>query len=129
MEINAQAQMIIADFAKQSKVGKAKVETFAQALFATLPKPAKTGRKLSENAILLREKLKTAFADHGFSATAKDLALIYDASPVEITNALIWLEEQGGVSRIDTLKIEGKRGKPATIWGNKKQVIEGKEEA
>lgn len=121
--INASAQQLIAEFAKSCKVSKAKAEGFAEQLFATLPDRPKMGRKFSEGTLKLRQDLKQAFADHSFKATAKELSGTFNATPVEITNALIWLEEQGGVQRIDTLKVEGRRGKPATIWGNAEKSV------
>lgn len=117
----------IAAFAKQHKIGKAKVEEFAGLIIAEVkpkssyvPKGTPRGRKASEETIALRKKLeKFAKANVGKNFTVNQIATKLRTNPLMVNNTIKFLTgknlvtfERAGVAE----RPEGKRGKPETVW-------------
>lgn len=117
----------IAAFAKQHKIGKAKVEEFAGLIIAEVkpkssyvPKGTPRGRKASDETVALRAKIeKFAKANTGKCFTVKQIADKLHADRLMVNNTINFLMKKEVVvfQRAGTAeKPAGKRGKPETIW-------------
>lgn len=111
-------EALIAQYAKETKCSKAKLQAFAEAVVALQPKTcSNVGRKASEESIRLRNALKTTCQEmKGKQFTIKELAQKLNAEPVYINNNLSYLVKHGELSAKVVGKLKGTRGKPMSIW-------------
>lgn len=113
---NEAQQELAQAFAAETKIGLARVEALIDGVLATLPeRKAGAGRKAHDDTVELREKL-IAMKDVEF--TSASAAEKFGVKAMKINNALTWCKNNGvNLVAVGTEeKVEGKRGKPATIW-------------
>lgn len=113
---NEAQQELAQAFASETKIGLARVEALIDGVLATLPeRKAGAGRKAHDDTVELREKL-VAMKDVEF--TSASAAEKFGVKAMKINNALTWCKNNGvNLVAVGTEeKVEGKRGKPATIW-------------
>jgi len=116
-DINQQIESFINKFAKQNKVGRAKVQSLLDNIQAL--KPARQQRKpqaLSETSTKIQDHLMD-IRGNGAPWTAKDISTILGVSQTDVNNGIKRLEKQGYTfSKIPGEKIPGKRGRVPTMY-------------
>lgn len=121
--MNAINSTLIAQYAKEMKVSKAKLEAFAQAVIDSQPKKVSNGcqgKKASSETLALRESILNMVQNmKGCKFTMKELSSKVKASPVNTTVAVNFLVKQGKITikqagKLD--KMAGEVGKKATVW-------------
>lgn len=117
---------IIIDFAKANKIGRAKAESFAQAIIAQYKadNPAKggAGRPVSDQTITLRSSVVQAvqtLQERNEKATTETIASVIggDINKVYLCNALNWAEKEGKLQRIGKDDSKVGKGKKPVLWG------------
>lgn len=112
-------ETLVAQYAKELKVSKAKLQAFAEQILAQAPKIVVAGRKANEETIVLRQKLKEMSESlKGKEFTVKEIVPALKASHVAIGNALRYLKENENlfqeVGKKD--KEAGQRGRREILW-------------
>lgn len=112
---------LIAQYAKEMKVSKAKLEAFAQAIVDSQPKKVGCqGKKASSETLALRESILNMVQNmKGCKFTMKELSGKVQATPVNTTVAVNFLVKQGKITIKEAGKLDkmaGERGKKATVW-------------
>lgn len=119
-------EQIIVEFSKANKIGKAKAESFAQAIIeqyrAENPAKGSAGRPVSDQTITLRNSVVNAvqtLRDKGEKATTETIASIIggDINKVYLCNALNWAEKGGKLQRIGKDESKVGKGKKPVLWG------------
>lgn len=100
---------VIEAFAKNHKIGRAKVQALVENVLSDT-KPS--GKPPHPSTLVLREKVK-ALKGSGEQVTAKQLAQRLQATPVEVNNTLRYF---GCVQVGKKPKATGERGKQEVIW-------------
>tara|TARA_Y100000114_G_C11764120_1_gene332309 strand:- start:16159 stop:16518 length:360 start_codon:yes stop_codon:yes gene_type:complete len=108
------------DFAKQSKISKAKTMAFAQAILEQAKQEMpKAGRKTSEESIRIRNAIKDSIDSlRGVVFTSKDLAEKFNADQAYIVNNLKYLAEHDGIVKAVGKKEKepGQAGRKEILW-------------
>ena len=119
---------IIIEFSRVNKIGRAKVQDFAQAIIEQYQRdnPAKgvAGRPVSEKTIILRNSVISAvetLQKCGEKATTKTIAGVIggDINAVYLCNALNWAEKAGKIQRIGRDESKQGKGRKPVLWSLK----------
>ncbi len=117
MTISASVQEKAKTFAKTNKISQSKLIEFLESL-SVGAKPV--GRKASQSTLEIRQRIsKWLDENKGKSFTMKDLAKHVNASALDATNAVKWLQQsnKASVQMVGKLdKLPGQRGKRAAIY-------------
>lgn len=113
-------EQLVAEFAKSTKVSKAKALAFAESVVAQakeeMPKP---GRKTTDESIRTRQAIKE-MQDvlKGNVFTIKELAEKIEADPVYVNNNIRWLAKHEGLFKVEGKKdkLPGQKGKKELLW-------------
>ena len=111
-----EVQAIIASFAKANKIGKAKIEALLSDAFSHIPqRKESTGKPVSEESIAIRAALKKL--PKGKTFIVADIAKKLNVHPAMVNNNINFLVKTESLFSVSgKQKIDGKRGKPATVW-------------
>ena len=114
-------EQLVNEFAKQSKISKAKTMAFAQAILEQAKQELpKAGRKTSEESIRIREAIKQSLDELKEVGvfTTKEIAAKLKASQAYVGNNLRWLAEHEGIVKAagKKNKASGERGRKECLW-------------
>lgn len=109
---------MVNSFAKEHKFSRQKLITLVSKTYELAPKRAAgAGRKLSSESEKVRNFI-SSLQGSGRVCTAKQIAEEITVNPIVVNNTIKWAlsNNQNIVASGKTEKVEGKRGKPATVW-------------
>ncbi|MNY35440.1 hypothetical protein D3C86_1698450 [compost metagenome] len=119
--MNNQILEVVAQFAKQNKIGKAKLEAFVSEVLE-MHKPAvinSAGRKATEETLRVREVVKGYSKQlQGKIFTSKELADKIKADVVTVNNTIRYLKDKENMFSVygKKEKARGERGRQAVLW-------------
>lgn len=119
---------LIINFAKATKVSRAKAQAFAESIIQQYrqenPVKSGAGRPVSDQTLTLRSNVVQAvktLQDKGEKATTETIAGIIGGNfnKVYLCNALNWAEKEGKLQRVGKDESKQGKGKKPVLWGVK----------
>lgn len=117
MEQNiSQLQTIVAEFARNNKVGRGRAQAFADQIASVIKQSMpKRGRKVSAPVAAFREQLKTNLAETE-KFTITDLMKKVNAKYDDVNEAVMRMEKEGTVYRSEVTEQKAGRGRRPFVW-------------
>lgn len=108
-----QIHNLVSNFAKENKISKAKLQTFADQI-AQQVKPHYTGRPKLDKTKVLEKRIKNAI-DLGINSSLEIYEIIGDVPKVEFNNTLQSMKKHGII--VPTGKAQtSKQGRQPIVW-------------